>query len=218
RNPRTAHWPTVTGEVSRRANLVLIIVSLAVLFGAASRLNPLALKLFPAAVVIVLAYSYTKRFTWACHLFLGLAQSLAPMGGWVAVTGTLETPAVLLGIAAGSWVAGFDIIYACQDVEFDRREGLHSIPARFGVAAGLRLARTLHLVTVAALVLAAPAAGLGWIYLLGVAVAAGLLVFEHSLVSPRDLSMAPVAFFKVNAVVSVTIMIAVMASLLIGID
>jgi 4-hydroxybenzoate polyprenyltransferase len=167
------------------------------------QLNPLAFRLSPLALAIVFFYSLTKRFTWGTHLFLGLGLAVAPVGGWVAVTGSLDLIPFWLCAGVLTWVAGFDIFYALQDLDFDRSHGVHSVPARFGVAGALRAARGLHLVTVLVL------ASLAWIldlsvwYLAGVGIIAGILVYEHRLVHPGDLSRLNKAFFDMNAVISV---------------
>ncbi|HEX5691509.1 MAG TPA: UbiA-like polyprenyltransferase, partial [Roseiflexaceae bacterium] len=138
-NPRTAMRPIPTGQLSVRATLILAVLSLLLLVGAAAMLNPLCLLLSPIAVVALAGYSYTKRFTWLCHFVLGFTDGIAPAGGWLAVNPTFVLPMVLLACAVAVWIAGFDIIYACQDVAFDRANGLHSAPARFGIPAALRL-------------------------------------------------------------------------------
>jgi 4-hydroxybenzoate polyprenyltransferase len=203
RNPRTAGRELPQGRLSRAEVWVFVAVGVAALVLAAGMLNPLCLALSPLALAVVFGYSYTKRFTALSHLFLGLALGLAPVGAWLAIRGELAAPALVLGLAVIAWVAGFDVIYACQDVEFDRREGLHSVPARLGLASALRVAQGLHLVAVVALL------GLYWlaplhpVYLGGVAGVATLLAYEHSLVKPHDLSRLDAAFFGVNGWVSV---------------
>jgi len=194
RNPRTAGRELPRGLLSRGEVGVLVAVSVAAFVFAAARLNPLCLALSPVALAIVLGYSYTKRFTAASHLVLGLSLALGPVGAWLAIRGRLEALPLVLGLAVTLWVAGFDTIYACQDVEFDRREGLRSIPARLGVARALAVARGLHVAAVLLLL------GLYWLaplhplYLAGVAGVAALLAFEHTLVRPDDLSRVMQAF------------------------
>ena len=202
-NPRTANRALPRGLLSRRDMVMLGFAGLAVLVLAAWRLNPLCLQLTPVAVAVLIGYSYTKRFTWMSHAILGLADGMAPVGGWIAVTGTLDPPAILLGLAVLFWIAGFDLIYACQDVEVDRRDGLYSIPACFGIPFALRLARFCHVLTVLLLVAVGLLAGLGWPYGLGLMVVAALLVYEHSLVSPTDLSKVNLAFFTMNGYISI---------------
>ncbi|MGG1313467.1 UbiA-like polyprenyltransferase [Cohnella laeviribosi] len=202
RNPRTAQRAIPAGLLKSAEVLVFIIVSFLLLFWAASELNSLAVKLMPIAVFMTVFYSYTKRFTWGCHLVLGLTLGLAPLGGWIAVTGTASLPAFILYLAVACWTAGFDIIYACQDIEFDRKEGLYSIPARFGIKGALRIARWLHLLTFVGFALLIALTDLSWWYLIGIVVAGALLVYEHRIVSPDDLSKLNAAFFTMNSVLS----------------
>jgi len=174
-------------------------------------LNPLCLALAPLAIAFLVGYSYTKRFTWLSHWILGFTDGIAAAGGWIAVRGGFDPPVFVLWFALTVWIAGFDLIYACQDVEFDRAEGLHSVPARFGVAAALRIAKVCHVLTVVAFALLGVFMGLGVLYWAGVALVAGLLVYEHSLVSPTDLSRLDVAFFNVNGYIAVILFAAVLA-------
>jgi 4-hydroxybenzoate polyprenyltransferase len=194
RNPRTASRELPRGVLSRREAWAFVSGSAAVFVIAAARLNPLCLALSPVALAIVLGYSYTKRFTAASHLALGLSLAVAPVGAWLAVRGRLEAAPLVLGLAVVLWVAGFDMIYACQDVEFDRREGLRSIPASIGVARALAVARALHVAAVAALLGLYWLAPLHGLYLGGVAVVSALLAYEHRLVRPGDLSRVMQAF------------------------
>src|SRR5262249_16927701 len=175
-------------------------------------LNPLCLALSPLAAVFLIGYSYTKRFTWLSHWILGFTDGIAAAGGWIAVRSSFDAPVFVLWFALTVWIAGFDLIYACQDVEFDRANGLYSFPAPFGIPAALRAARVCHVLTVlafATLGLLAP--GLGWLYWVGVLAVAGLFVYEHSLVSPTDLSRLDVAFFNVNGYIAVILFAAVLA-------
>ena len=204
-NPRTRTRALPLGLVTPAQVLAFIIVSSAVLVLAAYMLNPLAFTLSPFALVIVFFYSYTKRFTFLSHAFLGLAISGAPMGAWIAVTGRFEFPALVLGCAVLSWLVGFDILYALQDREFDRTAGLHSVPQRFGIRTSLLISRFAHLVTMACLFLLYLLLPVGMTYLLGVLVALGLIVYEHSLVREDDLSRLNIAFFNMNGYISVTI-------------
>ena len=203
RNPRTAARELPRGALSRREVWLFVSLSALALVGAAAMLNPLCLMLSPVALIVVMGYSYTKRFTSLSHLVLGLALSIAPVGAWLAVRGRFEAAPVLLALAVLAWVAGFDTIYSCQDVEFDRREGLRSLPALLGIPRALTVARLLHVA--AALLLAAlyTLAPLHPVYLAGVAGVAALLVYEHSLVSADDLSRVDAAFFTVNGWISV---------------
>jgi 4-hydroxybenzoate polyprenyltransferase len=203
RNPRTAARELPAGVVGRGEAWGLVVVSSAVLVLAAAMLNPLCLALSPLALLIVFGYSYTKRFTSMSHLALGFALGIAPVGAWIAVRGTVAAVPVVLGLAVTAWVAGFDTIYACQDVEFDRREGLHSLPARFGTGTALVVARALHVAAVGLLAAIYWLTPLHPIYLAGVAGVAALLAYEHALVRHDDLSRVDVAFFTVNGWVSV---------------
>jgi 4-hydroxybenzoate polyprenyltransferase len=204
-NPRTANRHLVTGSLSVPFAWGLTMVCVGIFFAAAALLNPTALLLSPAVLAVLLGYSYLKRFTSAAHFGVGLALGLSPLGAWVAgaggLVGDLRLP-ILLGVAVVLWVAGFDVIYACQDVDVDRREGLHSIPARFGVPVALRIAGGLHFFSVAAFVLVGPLAGLHWPYYAAAGLATSLLLYEHSIVSPTDLSKVNVAFFNVNGFVA----------------
>ena len=194
RNPRTAGRELPKGVLSRVEVGLFVLGSAAALVLAAAQLNPLCLALSPVALLIVFGYSYTKRFTALSHLALGLALAVAPVGAWLAIRGSLHPVPIVLALAVAAWVAGFDTIYACQDAEFDRREGLHSLPAKLGVRASLVFARGLHVVSIVLLASLFWLAPLHPLYLLGVAVVAGLLVYEHSLVSPADLSRVMQAF------------------------
>jgi 4-hydroxybenzoate polyprenyltransferase len=215
-NPRTASRELPTGKVSLPAAASLTVASAALFLAAAAWLGPLCLQLAPIVLVLVLGYSFTKRFTWLCHLFLGLAIGSAPAAAWIAVRGRLEAPALWLSLAVATWIAGFDVLYALDDRNFDRKAGIHSIPARFGVLAALVLSAVLHAVSAAALLIAGHAAGLGWIYLAGMAVIIAMLVWEHAILRPSDLSRLNVAFFNLNGYVSVIYFAATIADVLIG--
>ena len=205
-NPRTKNRHIPRGEIKKHHALIFSIVSYGVFVWAAYNLNPLCFYLSPVAVIITAGYSYTKRFTWASHLVLGLALSMAPIGAWIAVKGMIEMPSVFLGIAVLFWVAGFDILFALQDIEFDRRYGLYSIPKFLGVRKSLYLARIFHILTVIFLYMVKGAVpGLGIFYDIGVLIAALMLVYEHSLVKPHDLSKLDVAFFNMNGYISLTV-------------
>jgi len=201
-NPRTALRAIPAGLLSKKEVLIFIAISFVLLFYAAGRLNPLCVKLLPIAVFFLTFYSYTKRFTWLCHVVLGLTIGLAPLGGWIAVTGSADGIAFVLYAAVAFWIAGFDILYACQDTEFDREKGLHSIPSRFGVARALLIARAFHVVTAAGLVAVWWLAELNWIYLIGLAIAYIVLFYEHALVKPNDLSRINTAFMTMNGILS----------------
>lgn len=205
KNPRTADRHLPAGRVSRREAWALTLGGVVLLELAAWALNPLCLALSPLALVVLFLYPYAKRFTALCHYLLGLALAAAPLGAWVAVTGEWSWRIVPLGLAVLLWVAGFDILYALQDEGFDRAEGLHSVPQRWGTRRALSLAARLHAAVVALLALQIPLFGLGLWYGLGVAAVAGLLLYEHSLVSPQDLSRLDAAFFAMNGVISVVV-------------
>jgi 4-hydroxybenzoate polyprenyltransferase len=217
RNPRTAGRPIQRSLVSARRVLVFAVVSLAALVFAAWQLNPLTLMLAPGAVVFLIGYAFAKRVTWLAHFILGMTDGLAPMGAWAGVRGSLFTagdlPAWLLGLAVTFWIGGFDLIYACQDTEIDRREGLHSVPARWGNAVALHLAKASHVLTVALLAGVGWAMALGWPYWIGLVAVAGLLMYEHSLVKPDDLSRVNIAFFNVNGYISITVFVATVVAL-----
>ncbi len=208
RNPRTATRALPRRLLTAGEMTAYALVAGLVLAVAAWQLNPLCLVLMPGAVVALTGYSYTKRFTWLCHLALGFSIGLAPIGAWTAITATVDPISLILGGAVMTWIAGFDVLYACQDVEFDRTSGLHSIPARFGIAAALRWSRALHALTIGAFVALGLAAALGPVYWLGVAVALALIVYEHSLVKADDLSRLDVAFFNVNGYIAIVLFLA----------
>lgn len=210
-NPRTRDRELPSGKVTPAAVLALVIVATGVFILAAAALGPVPLVLTPVAILILFGYSFTKRFTWASQLALGLALAGAPLGAWIAVTGGLATAPLLLGAAVLTWVAGFDTIYACQDVAFDRAHGLHSLPARFGIATALRIARALHVAAVGGFVLFGLALDRGGFYWLGVAVVAAALIYEHRLVRADDLSRVNRAFFDLNGIVSLVFLAAVLA-------
>jgi 4-hydroxybenzoate polyprenyltransferase len=207
RNPRTSRRALPQKQLTRGYVAVFILIASAVFTAAAAMLNPLALRLSPLALAIVLLYSYMKRFTWGTHFFLGLALGCAPVGAWVAILGTLSAVPLLLGLAVLLWVAGFDIIYACQDVDFDRTERLHSIPGRFGIRRALWISGGLHACMVVLLALVFGKAGLGTISFVGLGLVTILLAYEHSLVKPADLSRVNAAFFTVNGWISVLLFI-----------
>ena len=211
KNPRTRGRHLPTGLLSPAQDTVAAVAAGGRLLVSAWMLNPLCLALSPLAVLFLVGYSYTKRFTWLSHWFLGFTDGIAAAGGWIAVRGAFEPPAFVLWFALTVWIGGFDLIYACQDVAFDRAEGLHSFPARFGVAAALRAAQACHVLTVAAFALLGWTLSLGFLYWGGVGVVAALLVYEHSLVSPGDLSRLDMAFFNVNGYIAVILLAAVLA-------
>lgn len=212
-NPRTMRWPLSTGEVSVGFAWGFLSVSIAMLLLAAALLNPLCLKLSPAALVFLLGYSLTKRFTWLCHIVLGFTDGIAPLGAWIAVTGSFAAPAWWLCAAVTFWVGGFDLLYALQDVDFDRGHRLHSFPVRFGIKPTLWASGFLHLLTVACYAGAAWSFGAGWLFWFGIGIAALLLAVEHALVGPGHLSRINAAFFTLNGYLSVGLMLLGLADL-----
>jgi 4-hydroxybenzoate polyprenyltransferase len=201
-NPRTRMRALPAGRLTLRFAVGFTVLSCALLVLAAGELSPLAFKLSPLAIAILLLYSYTKRFTLLSHLVLGIADGLAPVAAWIALRNSVSLSALLLGAAVAFWVGGFDLIYACQDVEFDRRVGIHSLPQRYGVAAALYGSIACHLTMVALLVWVVRMERLGWIAAAGLALMAALLAYEHWIVRPSDLSRLNAAFFTVNGYIS----------------
>lgn len=214
RNPRTAHRELVTGVVSVRHAWTGAFVALAFFLGAAALLNPLCLALAPVAVVPMVVYPYGKRFTNFPQAILGLAQAMGPIGGWLAVTGAWSWDAVIIGLAVGVWIGGFDLIYACQDVETDRATGVMSVPARFGIPASIRAARVCHALTTGLLVWYALATGAGAFFWLGLVIVAGAFVYEHTIVRPHDLSRLNRAFFSVNGFIGISLFLCALIDLL----
>jgi 4-hydroxybenzoate polyprenyltransferase len=205
KNPRTAVRAIPKGLLKTGEVYLYILLSFALLAVSAYQLNMLCLELMPIAVFFLTLYSYTKRFTWACHLILGIADGLAPLGGWIAITGSFDYQGVLLGLLVGTWIAGFDIIYSCQDSDFDKSLGLHSIPARFGVAKALQISVWLHVMTAMLFVAVGLALNLGLLYYLGVLVALVILYKQHDMVAPDDLSKLNFAFFNMNGYLSLIV-------------
>ena len=206
-NPRTSAREIPAGAIRVTEAAVAVVIASAIFVASAAQLNALCLALAPLALAWVLGYSYTKRFTRWAHLVLGISLGIAPVGGYLAVTGAWSDPWWMLPVLAAAvmtWVAGFDVLYALQDVAFDRETGLHSIPAALGEARALSAARVLHAATVIALAAVGAAVDASWMYWLGVAVVAALLLYEHSLVSANDLSRLDAAFFTMNGIISVT--------------
>ncbi|MDT8447461.1 MAG: UbiA-like polyprenyltransferase [bacterium] len=209
-NPRTEARPSVTGEVSTPVMIGMILLSYGLLVFAASQLNPLAFYLSPLAIFLVSFYSYTKRFTAWCHLFLGLAIGASPIAAWIAITGTLEPAALVLGASVMAWISGFDILYALQDREFDQSAGLHSIPVALGVRASLITAKGLHLIAALAWFALAYLLQLGWPFWAGAVLASLLLALEHGLVQGGKLGKINLAFFNLNAVISALLFFALL--------
>jgi 4-hydroxybenzoate polyprenyltransferase len=214
-NPRTRMRALPAGRLTLRFAAGFTVISCAALVFAAYELSPLAFKLSPLAIAILFLYSYTKRFTLFSHLVLGICDGLSPVAAWIALRNDVSASVLLLGAAVTLWVAGFDIIYACQDVEFDRALGLHSIPKRYGIAAALYASAVLHVLVVALLLIVARRENLGWPALAGVAAVAALLAYEHALVKPSDLSRVNAAFFTVNGYISLLFFVAWTADILI---
>jgi 4-hydroxybenzoate polyprenyltransferase len=215
RNPRTARRELVTGELSVRAASVGTVIALAVFLASAAALSWLCLALAPIAVFLLVLYSYGKRFTDFPQVLLALAQFVAPVGAWVAVTGSSSWAATGLGLAVGTWIGGFDLIYSCQDAEIDRQIGSRSFPARFGIPAALRASSVVHVGTVAGFAWFGVAAGLGWLWWTGVALTAAVLVYEHRIVRAEDLSRVNRAFFTANGVIGIGLFAFALADLVV---
>lgn len=208
-NPRTANRALPKRLITPGAMVAYALASAAVLGVAAWQLNPLCFKLAPVALLFLVGYSYTKRFTWLCHLALGLTDGIAPIGGWLAVNPALTLhnwlPPILLGLAVALWVGGFDLIYGCQDIAFDRAHGLHSIPARFGPARALQISELAHGAAVGLLASVGALLHLGWPFWLAVGASAWLLMWEHRLVRPDDFEHLDMAFFNINGYLAVAV-------------
>jgi 4-hydroxybenzoate polyprenyltransferase len=217
RNPRTANRPLVKGTISLKTAWAGTLLAGGILTVAAWQLGPFTLLLLPGAILFLIGYSFTKRFTWMSHFILGFTDGLAPVGAWAAIRASLFTyedlPAwILLGVVT-FWIAGFDLIYACQDIEIDRQEGLQSIPARFGISVALRLSSISHVITVLLLVILGLFSNLGWPYWIGLVIVAVLLVWEHRMVHPNDLTNIDMAFFNINSYISVTLFLAILTAI-----
>ncbi|MFZ3499545.1 menaquinone biosynthesis prenyltransferase MqnP [Streptomyces sp. 5.8] len=215
RNPRTAGRELVTGAVSVRSAWTGAGIALAVFLGSAALLNPLCLMLAPVAVVPMVVYPYGKRFTNFPHAILGIAQAMGPVGAWIAITGAWSWDAVILGLAVGVWIGGFDLIFACQDVAADRAEGVKSVPARYGIPAALWGARGAHVVTTALLAWYAVATGAGWLFWLGLLIVVAAFVYEHTIVTPHDLSRLNRAFFTVNGFIGMALFVCALLDLVV---
>jgi 4-hydroxybenzoate polyprenyltransferase len=207
RNPRTAVRAIPAGLISRGMTLFFIIAAIALMLLAAQMLNPLCLKLSPVALFFLLLYSYCKRFTALAHVVLGICLAAAPIGAWVAIRGTIDLPALLLGAVVLFWVAGFDILYALQDLEFDRSAGLHSIPVLLGVTGSLWSARLFHLIMIGLLFMLFSVMHLGTFFMIGILAAVVMLLYEHWLLKDGDLTKLDAAFFNMNGYISVAIVI-----------
>jgi 4-hydroxybenzoate polyprenyltransferase len=215
-NPRTRDRALPQGRMSPGEALAFVACSFGLFLLAAWMLNPLCFALAPVAILIVSGYSYTKRFTTLSHLILGLSLALAPIGAWIAVTGRVALPPVVLGMAVVFWVAGFDILYALMDIDFDRRSGLFSIPERLGTDGGIRIARLFHALTAACLTILIPLLSLGPVYGVGLLLAAALLFYEHWLLHRHGLTRLDVAFFNVNGALSIGLFLFTLGDLLLG--
>ncbi|MFF8371124.1 menaquinone biosynthesis prenyltransferase MqnP [Streptomyces lydicus] len=215
RNPRTAHRELVTGAVSVKSAWTGALIALVVFLGAAALLNPLCLALAPVAVVPMVVYPYGKRFTNFPQAILGLAQAMGPVGAWIAISASWSWEAVILGLAVGIWIGGFDLIYACQDVETDREIGVRSVPARFGIPAAIWGARGCHLVTTALFVWYALATGAGAFFWLGLVIVAAAFGYEHTIVKPHDLTRLNRAFFQVNGFIGIALFVCALLDLLV---
>jgi len=214
RNPRTANRALPKKQLTRGFVILFIIVSSALLVFAASRLNRLSLELSPLALAIIFFYSYTKRFTWLTHLFLGVSLACAPIGAWIALRGTISLSPLILGFAVALWVSGFDIIYSCQDVRFDQGERLYSIPKRFGIKFALVISAILHLAMLGVLGFLFWREGLGIVSYSGLAIVGVLLAYEHSLVRPSELSRVNPAFLTVNGWIGILLFVTTLTDLL----
>lgn len=207
KNPRTANREIPSGKIRVRDAGVFTFISFALFIFAAYNLNPLCLKLSPIAILVLTFYSYTKRFTWLSHFVLGIAISAAPLGAWIAVRGTFNLEIIPLSISVIFWLAGFDVLYALQDIEFDRNYGLYSIPQRFGIKRSLMLSRIFHFITWLLLVFNGIVFDLNFLYWIGMIVVAGMLIYEHSLVRHDDLNKLNMAFFNMNGYISIAVFV-----------
>ena len=206
-NPRTENREIPRGVVKTWEAFIFTVIAFSLLMFAAYKLNPLCLKISPLFILVLLTYPYTKRFTWLCHIVLGIALSLAPLGAWIAVQGTFDFKILPLCFAVMFWVAGFDALYGLQDMDFDKRHGIYSIPSIFGIKASLWTARIFHVITISLLLSLIPQFNLSGIYLLGIFIASGLLLYEHTMVKPTDLSKLNIAFFNMNGYISITVFV-----------
>lgn len=209
RNPRTATRQIPQGLMNKKEILIFVIICFAIMVFAAYKLNTICLILSPIALFLMTIYSYTKRFTWACHIVLGITSAAAPVGAWLAVTGKISLLPLVMGAANTLWVAGFDIIYGAQDYDFDTTNGIHSIPARFGVKNALLISRVFHIIALSCLFLVGLLAKeLGIIYYIGLSIIAVLFIIQHKLVSPDNLKNVKVASYNVNQVISIVFLLA----------
>ncbi len=214
KNPRTSTRAIPAGLITKGAVWIFTVVSAGLLVCAAWRLNPLAFALSPVALAVIMGYSFTKRFTALSHLWLGLALSISPVGAWIAITGRFDWTPIVLCCVVLLWTAGFDIIYACQDVNFDRKHGLHSIPAQIGIRWALWISSALHVVAVVLLFVIPLLAELGLFYYIGVGIVVLIFIYEHAIVKPNDLSRVNLAFFTLNGMISLVLMALSIADIL----
>jgi len=212
-NPRTRDRALVKGDVGVVEAWLMVLVAGAVYFISAYNLTPLSFKLSPLFLAVICFYSYTKRFTPFCHLFLGFAIGLAPIAGWIAIADSISMAPLLLGAGVMFWIAGFDVLYACMDADFDRKRGLHSIPAWLGRKKAFKISAFFHVIAFLAFTATGIGAGLNWIYFLGIAATFVLLVMQRRVITPDDLSRMNIAFFRLNAVISVVLFFATALSL-----
>ena len=213
-NPRTAMRAIPAGLITKSTVWIFTIVSAGLLVLAAWQLNPLAFALSPVALAVIMGYSYTKRFTALSHFWLGLSLSISPVGAWIAIQGSFALPPIILCLVVLFWTAGFDIIYACQDVNFDRQHGLHSIPAKLGIRWALWLSSALHVVAVLLLLYISILVELGAFYYIGVGIVGLIFIYEHAIVKPTDLSRVNLAFFTLNGMISLVLMVLSIADIL----
>lgn len=213
-HPRFTKRPMVTGAVRPREVILFILLSLAVFIFAASQLHPLCLTLSPLAIFPLVLYPYMKRFSWTCHLVLGLALSIAPVGSWIAIRGDMPPAIVCLGLAVAVWIAAFDVIYGCQDVGFDKQHGLHSMPVRFGVAGALFISKLMHTLSIICFVIVGYLLHMQFIYYVGVLLAALVLAYQHHIVSPGDLSKVTQRYFMRNGLVGIALLFFTLVSVL----
>ncbi len=206
-NPRTKDREIPSGVIGSKEALFFTAIAFLFFFLATYMLNPLCFKISPFALAVILLYPYTKRFTWLCHVVLGIAIAFAPFGAWVAVRGTIDAGIFPLVFAVLFWVAGFDLFYALHDIDFDKEQSLHSVPSRFGIENTLHMARIFHFITVSMLLVLIPLFDLSLLYLFGVLAAAAMLMYEHSLVKSDDLSKLDMAFFNMNGYISITVFV-----------
>ena len=214
RNPRTSMRAIPAGLITKSAVWIFTLISAGLLVFAAWRLNPLAFALSPIAIAVIMGYSYTKRFTALSHFWLGLALSISPVGAWIAINGRFDWTPIVLCLVVLLWTAGFDIIYACQDVNFDRQHGLHSIPAKIGIRWALWLSSALHIIAVLLLFSIPHLVELGFFYYIGVGIVLLIFIYEHAIVKPTDLSRVNLAFFTLNGTISLVLMVLSIADIL----